>query len=243
MKLSTRMVALALCLVAVVAATGILLVASFHDSLASELGRGLDAYGMYAAAFQASVEAFAGMQSQQAYDRAVRISLRFISNAPMVAIMDSAGAVLYDSFPDQNLLSLVSERSGQYVVRAMNGRQYQLIRGNAQAAGSEFVLSYAWDVSRVYQTARAQARNAVLLILFMCAVLAILLYVSVRWSFAPMRRLGAAAERLSGGAYDARAPVVHPHDEVGALAATFNAMADSIESHVAALKKRDEAQK
>ena len=67
MRLSARLVitALVLSLLAASLTAGILLARTFREDLASETGRGLDAYHMYTAALKASIEAFAAWTARK----------------------------------------------------------------------------------------------------------------------------------------------------------------------------------
>lgn len=58
----------------------------------------------------------------------------------------------------------------------------------------------------------------------------------------PLAALSAAAREITGGAYDVRADV-HTNDEIGALAADFNAMAAAVQSHVAELSETAQRQR
>ena len=104
MRLSARLVitALVLSLLAASLTAGILLARTFREDLASETGRGLDAYHMYTAALKASIEAFGGLDSEEAFQRAVRITTRYMTNAPMVAVTDGTGRLMHDNFSEYN---------------------------------------------------------------------------------------------------------------------------------------------
>ena len=247
MRLSARLVitALVLSLLAASLTAGILLARTFREDLASETGRGLDAYHMYTAALKASIEAFGGLDSEEAFQRAVRITTRYMTNAPMVAVTDGAGRLMHDNFSEDNapLLAFMPKDAATYALVELEGRQYQLIRGGFGALGRDFSVYFGWDITRVYVAAREQAVYAMALLLCMAALLAALLAAAVRVNLRPLRRLEGAARQLSQGDYAARAQVVHPGDEVGSVALAFNHMADAVEEHVARLERQDAQQK
>lgn len=58
----------------------------------------------------------------------------------------------------------------------------------------------------------------------------------------PLAALSAAAKRIAGGEYDVRADV-DTKDEIGALAADFNTMAEAVQSHVAELSETAQRQR
>src|SRR3546814_3233152 len=58
--------------------------------------------------------------------------------------------------------------------------------------------------------------------------------------FRSIRALSVAAERLAKGDFSARVPIASPRDELGSVAASFNAMAEALEERDAALRESDQ---
>lgn len=247
MTLAARMllILLALSLLSATVTAAILLHASFWNDLQTEQKRGLDGYAMFASALKQSLDAYADTAEASLVDRAVRITMRYMTNAPMVAITDAGGALVFDNFTRQNgmLLEQMPGPDTTYKLVESSLGYFQLIRGAIDSAGQLYTVYYGWELSRVYAAARQQANSAALLLLAM-GVLALLLgHLALRASLAPLRSLQQAAAQIARGEYAARARVVHPHDEVGRLAQAFNQMSKAVEDHVQALTRQDRAQK
>jgi signal transduction histidine kinase len=163
----------------------------------------------------------------------------------MAAILSADESLLFDTFTqgEAALLDLMPQAEGRYAIRRFEGRQYQLIKGEADLLGQSYIILFAWELSGVYQVARDQTWSAMGLLLALCAMLAAALYAALRASFRPLERLDQAARRIAQGDYAARADIVHPMDEVGQLAATFNQMAAATQGHIERLTDQDELQK
>jgi signal transduction histidine kinase len=247
MKLTTRLllIALMICLVFSVALSTLLQMRAFRADLERETRRGLQGKELFAASMQASVQAFDGGRDMDSLQRALRITVQYMRQAGLVALADGGGLLTFDNFPEElaELLGMMPGVDGQYVLRSYGGREYQLIRDRVVLGRQPFTLYFAWDVSAVYQSAHQQGVRAAWLLLGLWALLALALWPALRRCLGPLRRLTVAASQLATGDYAARAPVVHPEDEVGQLARTFNQMAEATQGHIAQLTRQSEARR
>ena len=247
MKLRTRIgvITLALCLLFGTALAGLLLLRSFRVDLSSEINRGLTSSDMFSASLTASLTAFSTLPEEDSASRAVRLTAQYMTDNAQVAVADARGRLLYDNFLQElaPLLDMMPAQGGEYSIRSLYGTPWLLIRRGINAQGDTYHLYYAWPLARVYNGARLQARTASLLLVALCAALAVGLWVALRASFSPLRRVEKAASGIAQGDYDTRAPVVHAHDEAGQLALAFNRMAASTQEHVERLTRQDAAQK
>ena len=247
MRLSTRvtLIALCFCLVFSAALAAFLLVRGFRSELDSELGRGLNASALLSGTLSAAMEAFSSLEDAERVPRAVRVAVRYMPGAGMVAVADARGQLIHDNFPmdKARLLDLMPEKPGRYLISRYEGRIYQLIRREFSAPGQRFTLFSAWDLNEVYQKSAAQARTAALVIGGMGLLLWTLMSLALKAAFEPLRRLEQAASRIGSGDYAARAPEAPRPDEVGRLSQAFNHMAQATQTHIGRLTRQDEAQK
>ncbi|MGI6695548.1 MAG: sensor histidine kinase [Christensenellales bacterium] len=247
MRLNTRvtLIALCFCLAFSTGLAAILLVRGFNSELNSELGRGLNASGMLSGTLSAAMEAFSSLDDSERVARAVRVAVRYMPGAGLVAVADGKGSLIHDNFPLEmaQLLGLMPETPGRYHIQRFEGGTYQLIRREFEVLKQRFTLFSAWDLGQVYAGARSQAKLAALVIGGMGLLLWVLLSLALRAAFHPLRRLEQAAIRIGAGDFAARAPKAPRSDEVGQLSQAFNHMAQATQQHIDILTRQDAAQK
>ncbi|MBN2209222.1 MAG: HAMP domain-containing protein [Candidatus Coatesbacteria bacterium] len=160
-----------------------------------------------------------------------------------LTIMDRNGAVLGDSESDAE--SMDNHGSRPEVVDAIEKGLGQNIRFSKTLRKQMFYLAVPiaerGTVVGVVRAAVPEDRvskqlNRIYVALAVGALIAAGVAVAVaallaRAVIAPLEALGAAAENLGKGQLDARAPV-RADDELGALAQTFNTMADSLQGGI-----------
>lgn len=125
-----------------------------------------------------------------------------------------------------------------------SGKQHILIAGKeVSVAGSpDFCLVLVQDISALYQDIRNQIL-VYLTIYFCAALMAVAAIFSITGKIlSPLRELQKAAQAISEGQFERRADV-RTRDEIGALAKSFNKMADKIESQVKELSQVSERQR
>lgn len=119
--------------------------------------------------------------------------------------------------------------------------QYFLIMGQKISAGenSEYKLVLIQDISQLYGDLRRQAIYSLAIYLCAAAVSVVLIFLIIRKILKPLKELQSAALDISGGNLKRRAGVC-TKDEIGSVAAAFNAMADQIENQVTELEQESE---
>lgn len=247
MSLRTRVLtlALALSLGFGLLLSGLMLWRGFDDSLAAERARGMSESGMFSATLAAGLEAFSALKQEDFAVRAARTAQRYMVGSALFALLGPDGETLYTNNPEEAtpLDALAPETPGMDRLVMDAGREWQAIRMQVAPDSGETQLLYARDISAVYAAARAQARDASLLLLLLYGVLFLVLAWLLRASFHPLHQLAQASGRIAQGDYSARAAIHKPGDEVGQTALRFNQMAQATQAHIAQLEQRDLAQK
>ena len=122
-----------------------------------------------------------------------------------------------------------------------SGDGYLLVVGrNVPASVSgEYKLLLVQDISSVYEDIRQQIGLYFVICLGVAVGAALLVFTAVGRILSPLRELQRAVQDISGGSL-ARRAAVKTRDEIGALAESFNGMADRIESQVEELSQESE---
>ena len=133
------------------------------------------------------------------------------------------------------------DRFGLYEGRV--GDRDMLMVGSAVGLAERSYLVYQLrDVTEVHQSIAAMARTFALVSAAGIALGVGLTTLLIRRGARPLAALSGAARRIAGGEYAIRAQV-DTADEIGDLAADFNAMADAVQARVAALEETAERQR
>lgn len=131
-----------------------------------------------------------------------------------------------------------------YSVIQKSGNQHMLISGKeVPAAGNlEFNLVLVQDISELYEDIRTQV--LFYLMIYLCAALiaVVAVFFITRKILKPLWELQKAAQDISDGQLKRRADV-HTRDEIGAMAESFNKMADKIEGQMTELSQVSEQRK
>lgn len=137
-------------------------------------------------------------------------------------------------------------REGQkHCAAIIGGKQYNIVGSSvdlAQSAAPLCLVFVAEDISDVYAqiaSLRAQFLCIGILGLVLGLILVVLL---VRRALAPLGALRQTAADIAGGDYGGRADI-HTRDEVGALAQSFNAMAEAVQGRIDELTETAERQR
>lgn len=152
-------------------------------------------------------------------------------------------AVYGDGTAASEMLALASD-TAHYRAAAFtgnDGRRYLQIGGLLTADREVLALDIAYDITPVYETRAQQLELCRKLFLILISAGALLAW-SAAWLLTrPLRALSRASRELARGKLDFRARV-RTRDEVGALAADFNNMAEKLEAGVAELEQSVERQ-
>lgn len=102
---------------------------------------------------------------------------------------------------------------------------------------------WTWESRKdIYDTVRQMAVQFARIGLGFTALGVVLIILVVVWATKPLSALEKAASQIADGDYGQRARV-RSRDEVGALAVSFNRMADSVEANIAQLREAAQRQK
>lgn len=102
---------------------------------------------------------------------------------------------------------------------------------------------WTWESRKeIYDTVRQMAVQFARIGLGFTALGVVLIILVVAWATKPLSALEKAASQIADGDYGQRARV-RSRDEVGALAVSFNRMADSVEANIAQLREAAQRQK
>lgn len=131
--------------------------------------------------------------------------------------------------------SLSTNRRGWDLVPVVTGRTYLRAASPLVLGGSTLYLENCRDVTTLFSARREQYQSFFYMMLILTAVVGGLSMVISGLMVHPLGRLSAAARRMAAGELNVRVQV-DSSDEVGLLAADFNAMAAQLERQVQELK-------
>lgn len=148
-------------------------------------------------------------------------------------------------FSPADYLPLSSREGQKHSAAIIGGKQYNIVGSSvdlAQSGAPLCLVFVAEDISAVY-TQIAELRARFLCIGVLGLLLGLMLVVLlVRRALAPLGALRQTAADIAGGDYGGRADI-HSRDEVGALAQSFNAMAEAVQSRINELTETAERQR
>lgn len=124
----------------------------------------------------------------------------------------------------------------------IGGRDILIVGSNVYVKQANYHVFVVEDISTVYNDIANMIWRFVIISIVGVAVGVVLIALLVRRSMRSLGALGRAAKRIAAGNYAERAAII-AHDEIGALAADFNAMAYAVERHVAQLTEIAERQR
>lgn len=156
---------------------------------------------------------------------------------------------------DEIVYSLTELRPGDYLTLErrdslrqftgkLNGRQILIMGSTVDLFSSEEKICAVYlveDITAVYDSMIRLFWQFALMAVACIAAGLLLITLLVRRSLAPLGQLQAAASSIAAGNYHERAPI-GSRDEVGALAADFNRMADAIGERIRELTEKAERQ-
>ena len=167
-------------------------------------------------------------------DRADQLGRLRAENSRIPVIAAAAAGLAAD--PD-GLASMSVTREEERLVGGE--RWYIQYTPFATAPGIDWLVAVAVSEREYLGRIHSATRTAVLLVLAAIAAAVLTSIGTARWLAAPVRRLAASAAALAQGHWDVP-PVPERHDEVGALAASFAAMAAQLRDLVAGLEREVE---
>jgi signal transduction histidine kinase len=247
-KLWQKVSALCVCaLLSVVIVCGALMLAHARDSILSmavERGCTLQTH---------LTTSFAGMAQyylEESASRVVKASgvkYCFERFAERSSVLVRGGETLYSSvtiapeeyLAPESLESAWPAESGgaepQYVLEEIQNRNVLILGSSVDLLGDVYAVYTVEDVSVVYNDIAMLTRRFALICAVSIAAGTALIVLLVRGATRPLVTLRNIARRIVAGEYGERADI-RARDEVGELAADFNAMAEAVQSRIAELE-------
>ena len=152
----------------------------------------------------------------------------FYSEKGIFLCFEENGEVTLSTVPD----GIATPSLNTVSVEKQGEKHYMLIK---QSIDNTLTLTYARDVSYLYNEFTTLAFWYIGASAITTLVLALLLYLSLRKLYSPLEKLSAVTRSISGGDFSARADE-RGNDEFGALAKDFNIMSDKIREQIRALE-------
>lgn len=184
----------------------------------------------FAAAWNTTVQGTDPLEVQA--EQAARAMSEQMSGKPLrIRLSDSKKKVLFDSSqsaPDGGLLDRIEPGKRGYMLRRSE-EGYELQTASAIRLDQDFLyLESIRDISVLFDERDAQYRIYRRWLFWLLLAQSLCCYVLALWLMEPLRRLSRTTRRIAQGNLKVRANV-RSRDELGALAADFNNMADHLE--------------
>lgn len=174
------------------------------------------------------------------YSLAVYCFSQFADNTS-VFIMDGETVYSNINLLPETILPVTGHEQQTYLGET-DGRHILIVGSSTVANDKEAMIYVVEDVSSIYNDITRMAWRFIAICATGTLAGAILIILLVRKATKPLHVLSETTKRISGGEYARRAEIAS-HDEIGSLAADFNAMADAVEAHIAELTETAERQR
>lgn len=129
----------------------------------------------------------------------------------------------------------ISADTQQYIITEIDGSSVLLAGSRVSIKETDYLLYVVNDITAIYTGIEQMAYQFALINLLVVVLSGAVLMLLVRLVLRPIGILNKNAGYIADGVYDKRI-VIREDDEVGALALSFNRMADAVEAHVRELK-------
>lgn len=164
----------------------------------------------------------------------------YTDNKSYIAMISEEGEKLYSSIPqqDEQMMQLSPSIDGRrsYVIREIDSRKVLFVSSWITIGEYTLRLDYENDISNMLNEQRRLYTQIILLYFGETIILAIGLYILIKYSLQPLARLGEQAKAIAKRNYEQRITTKYG-GEIGQLAMEFNQMADSVSSHMELLKQ------
>lgn len=174
------------------------------------------------------------------YSLAVYCFSQFADNTS-VFIMDGETVYSNINLLPETILPVTGHEQQTYLGET-DGRHILIVGSGTVANDKEAMIYVVEDVSSIYNDITRMAWRFIAICATGTLAGAILIILLVRKATKPLHVLSETTKRISGGEYARRAEIAS-HDEIGSLAADFNAMADAVETHIAELTETAQRQR
>lgn len=213
---------------------------SFQDTLKREKDLAFSSYQMVFETLQI-VNEFNSVWDYETVDRVIRQLDGQASRSWTALRLTSESGYRYESELSEKYMDTVIRefRAGEVWIQhgnGPNGGQYLILTGEVPVTGDTLYLCTAHDISSLYTMRQAQQRIYFQVFAAMVLLCAVLSYTISKVLTAPLVNLSRASRAIASGDYSSRADLCSG-DEIGAVAADFNAMAVQLEKHVSQLQE------
>ncbi len=172
----------------------------------------------------------------------IRYCFTRFADAECVLLADGAELYSQVSFKPSAYLTFTDDYTQAQYSGLIDGHNICIVGSEKTIKQTGYSIYVVKDITDVYNDIAAMIWKFALISVAGIALGVVLIALLVRRSMNPLDRLSESAKRIAAGNYAERAAVAS-HDEVGALAADFNAMAAAVETHVAELTETAERQR
>ena len=163
--------------------------------------------------------------------------------ADSTSVLTRGDEILYSQVNLQ-LQDYFNENTGrvQRYTGKIQGREILIVRGEVSVRGVSYFVYVVEDISAVYQSIGRLTWQFAGIGGLGIVIGLVLIFLSVRKSLSPLAELKQTAGSIAAGNYGERAEIA-VRDEVGALAESFNLMAEAVEEHINELTETAERQR
>lgn len=199
------------------------------------------------AALAASFSQMAGYYSQEGDLPATSYSLAkycFSRFADSSSVLRQGEETIYSevTLEPADYLSFDDEFTQQLYAGEIGGRNLLIVGSVVNVKNQDYRVYVVEDISPVYAGIRDMLWRFIGIGAGLIALGTLLSLLLVRRAMRPLEGLRGAAREIARGGYEKRAPI-RTRDEVGELAADFNAMAEAVQGHIGELTETAQRQR
>ena len=239
MKLWKKMVLWSLLLFVVIFnISGIALIESSHSSeVRGELGRVLEQQQTLSSGIGVLLEDrianTEGFELQILRNYVASYTRNAMPQGSYLEVLRQDRKVFYQNFPgklspDRPELQKMKQGVQNYIIRDRGDKSYLFASSLLTVGGEDIYVSYIKDISSIYEKRQREYVYFMAIDLFACLLFGLGIYLISKRITHPLEELTRSAQEIAEGTYSQR--VIYDHnDEIGALAQSFNHMADLIQ--------------
>lgn len=247
MKLWTKMVLWSLLLfIVIVSISGVVIIESSHTSeLRGELARVLEQQQSLSSGIevllQDGIANTKGFELQILRNYVASYTRKALPIGSYLEVLRQDRTVFYQNFPgelslDRAELQKMKPGVQNYIIRDQGDKSYLFASSLLSVGGEDIWISYIKDISSIYEKRQNQYVSFMVIDLFTCLLFGLGIYFISRKITQPLAELTKSTQEIAEGRYTQRV-AYDGSDEIGALALSFNRMADLIQQKMEELKE------
>lgn len=247
MKLWTKMVLWSLLLFIVIFnISGIVIIESSHSSdLRSELARVLEQQQTLSSGIEVLLQDrivyTEGFELQILRNYVASYARNAMPPGSYLEVLRQDGKVFCRNFPGElssNRAELEKMKPGvqNYIIRDKGDKSYLFVSSLLTVGGEDIYVSYIKNISSIYEKRQRQYVSFLAIDLCTCLLFGFGIYLISRRITHPLEELTRSAREIAEGHYAQRV-VYDSNDEIGALALSFNRMAELIQQKIQELNE------